>query len=452
MDASHVEIGGQAFRLDRGEVSVPECREEPSGPSIRIAWARLHGPPGGKPPLLYLAEGPGVPVLHDLDHPSRLERWLPFLAERDLILFDQRGCGISGRDLRRRSDRLPPPEFLANPQVALDWWIEMSREARSELEASGTLLHGYHARESACDVIDLLQSLRVERIALAGFSYGAQLAVEFLRRHATSVERAFLAGVEGPGDAFKLPLQSDAYFRRVEAAAATQGTGLVAALSGAMTRLERRPVRVPLEHRRTGERFEFLVGSFGLAWLLCRELHAVGTLDRLPRLLRGISEGTPEVLEDWTRRHAGAALRIDAMPLLVDGASGASRERLRRIAGEARESAFGNAMNSPFPEINETWEPPDLGDEYRQVPRCEVPTLFVSGEWDWNAPTEQVAAVAARFPRSRHVEVRNAVHEQLMSSPAVLEEAARFLGGGETGSFELSVESPRLFCEDHADA
>jgi len=375
-------------------------------------------------PLIYCGEGPGVPSTVDLEalEPEvaarRLERWRPFLKDRDVILFDHRGCGRSGRDLKWRPETVPPEIFFADAGGALSYLCEESVKARQRLVADGARLHGYQAIDAAKDIDALRRELELDRFMLLGYSYGAQQLMSYLRVGDAVPSAAVLAGTEGCGDAYKLPLQTDRYF---------EAQGLLGAYRRAADRIERDRPRLTLHHRRLDCPFELEVGRFGLALAICRRLYAEGTLSQLPALLASISRGESDQLEGWIKRQLPLALRIDGMPYLVDAASGASRERLEQIEREQQASAFGNSMNFPFPQIGAAWQPPDLGDEYRLDPFSPLPALFVSGDLDWNTPLNQARRVAASFPNSTLHVAPGAVHETLMQNSSTLMCMATFL-------------------------
>ena len=82
--------------VDCGYLTVPEDRSQPDGPTIRlhVAIFRSYSDNPAPDPIVYLAGGPGE---HALEVASLTfnQRFAPFLADRDFIIFDQRGVGYS---------------------------------------------------------------------------------------------------------------------------------------------------------------------------------------------------------------------------------------------------------------------------------------------------------------------------------------------------------------------
>ena len=149
-----------------------------------------------------------------------------------------------------------------------------------------------------------------------------------------------------------------------------------------------------------------------------------------PRLLWSIDHGDAAALTWFVRKRAGIALGVPGMSYMMDAASGATPERLARIAAEARTSRWGDVVNFPFPEISSAFEPPDLGPEFRRPLVTPVRTLFLSGTLDWNTPPYQAEELRWGFPNSTHIIVENAGHEQtLLQNPQALPLLVDFLAG-----------------------
>jgi hypothetical protein len=80
-------------RIECGILVVPEDREDPNSRDISLAVAIVRSVSGSSQvPLVYLEGGPGASAVDGVN-----ELWLdtPFVQDRDVILFDQRGAGYS---------------------------------------------------------------------------------------------------------------------------------------------------------------------------------------------------------------------------------------------------------------------------------------------------------------------------------------------------------------------
>ncbi len=398
---------------------VPARRGSPAGDCVALAFVRLRSPraPGANP-IVYLEGGPGIPVTWQATDPERLRAWLDLLDAGDVVLVDHRGVGRSAPALTWKWPGDVPTGVFARREDALAHVLEMSRRARAEFDARGIDLRGYTPLECVEDVEDLCIALGLERVSLLGFSFGAQLALAYLRRHPGRVERVVAAGVEGPPHAFKLPLGLDAHLGRL---------GVLEAARRVAGRLDSSPVTVRVEMKDSGAIRELPVGRFGLGLLLKEWLGHRDFVESLPALLGAIERGEHRLLEERVRRTFGMFVRLNGPLLLIDGSSGASAERWLEIERQARESLFGGVVNFPFPEVDEIWKPADVGDGYRSVVVSDRPVLLLSGSLDWNSPPHQAEEMLRGLRNGTHHVVERATHLEILRDPVARRAAVEFL-------------------------
>jgi pimeloyl-ACP methyl ester carboxylesterase len=400
-------------------IVVPENRSRPNGRTIRLAVVRYrttHPDPG--PPIVYLAGGPGGSGVElagrEATHPQ-----VRLLESRDVIGFDQRGTG-------RTEPSFDWPEFglplaadrpATREDVAAAWDRAVAR-CVAYWRAAGVDTGAYDTEASADDVDDIRRALGLERIALYGESYGSHLGLACLRRHPESIERAFLARVEGPDDTWKLPSTTqralEALHERLRESGRTGAAyeDLIGTIRRLSARLDRAPIAtVTGPTGMPGE--DFVIGSFDLKCAVARMLgHSARAQSEVPELLQMLEGGASPSLADWV--HLRREAPVTLMPLLMDCASGGSPERLARIERERRDpdNVLGDALMAPFfPSACHGAGAHDPGADYRKPLRCTVPVLFVSGTLDARTPPENVEALLPGFTQAVHVVAENAGHE-----------------------------------------
>lgn len=427
--------GGQQIRASFGRLTVPEVRSDPDSRNIELAFVRLHSESNAPvPPVVYLAGGPGGSSTWQAENPEFLSHWTGILELTDVILLDQRGTGRSEPSMRYRWDGEPPLRAFADEVVARDHFLEMSRRGREALIERGIDPRGYTSVESADDVDALRRALGEERISLFGFSYGTHLALAVLRRHGEHIESAILSGIEGPDHTRKLPLNMDTAFERLALMVAADDQigpripDLMALLDRVLAKLDAEPMVVPVAGG-DGQTFQLPIGSWGLKLILRRDIGDASDLPVFPRLLHSIDQGDSSVLEWFVQKRAGGAIGINGMTMLVDGASGMTRARHAMIEEQNERSRFGSVVNFPFPEVNQVWQPNDLGDRYRGPLVSDARTLFLSGTLDWNSPPQQAEEIRWGFSNATHLVVENAGHEQVLPHEEVQRAVVRFLRG-----------------------
>ncbi len=170
--------------IECGDLSVPEDYSNPDGRQIRlhVAVIRSSSETPSPDPLFILYGGPGAYALDRID--STVQRFSAVLAERDLILFDQRGVGYSQPSLNCPElddfDLIVIDEQLNHDQL-LARRLDTYAACRDRLQAAGTSLPAYSASALAADVAGLRRALGVDHWHLYGVSYGARLALMIVR-------------------------------------------------------------------------------------------------------------------------------------------------------------------------------------------------------------------------------------------------------------------------------
>lgn len=444
------DVGGLEVRAELCRLFVPESRSDPGSRLIELAFGRLHSP-AEKPraPLVYLAGGPGGSATGIARDPAVLAEWRPVIEVCDLILLDQRGTGRSKPLLTWTPEGAGPTELFSSESVAKAFAMEWSGRAAAHFRELGVDLRGYTTVESADDIDDLRKALGLERISLFGFSYGTHLGLATIRRHGEHIESAVMAGTEGPDQTYKLPHNADTQLRKLAILVARDPVvgpyvpDLVELLKRVLARLEAEPMVVAVKDR-AGRDVQVPVGKFGLQLVLRFDIGDCSDLCVFPRLLYTIERGDPSVLQWFVQKRFSQLGEISAMSMVMDGASGAPPGRWEQIRAEARTCLLGNTMNFPYPEINEPWRTPDLGEGFRSPVVSDVRTLFLSGSLDWNTPPYQAEMARFGFTDAAHIIVEGAGHEQVITQPEVGRAIVAFLRGEKVGGAFVEARALRF--------
>ncbi|HEY3828894.1 MAG TPA: alpha/beta fold hydrolase [Solirubrobacteraceae bacterium] len=408
-------------------LAVPLDRSAPVPGTIPLSVERLQaGPAQSSSAVLALAGGPGQaadPLASQL-----AKAIAPALADRDLIVYDQRGTG--------RSDPLSCK--------ALDYSRELARATADtvgkffeECAAQiGPGRGGFTSEESVQDIEALRQALGYEKLVLYGTSYGTKVALEYAELYPQHVEALVLDSVvtpEGP-ETFKLatfgalnPVLGELCSSGACTHITSNPLGDIARLD---TRLRVHPLRGYVYDGR-GQRHADTLGEADLLGIL-----EAGDLNPALRAL------LPAAVQSALRGEADPLLRLDALseglipnvPLgpgnsqseleareeennalftattceeqrfpWQRGAAPATRQAEARTALSAlpstdfypfaaetawRSSSIVECLNWP----NAAPAPPTSA----ALPN--VPTLIFSGAQDLRTPTANARAVAARIP------------------------------------------------------
>jgi pimeloyl-ACP methyl ester carboxylesterase len=171
----------EGHSLSCGFVLVPENRARPEGNWLRLAVAVFKSRTVvTRPSLIFLGGGPGTFVLERFGPWVSGARARDLTADRDFVMFDQRGVGFSQPslycqelvDLKYQTiGSHPTREQETEDQVAAAF------ACRDRLVASGIELAAYNTAANAADVNDIRVALGYDRVDVWGLSYGTRLAL-----------------------------------------------------------------------------------------------------------------------------------------------------------------------------------------------------------------------------------------------------------------------------------
>lgn len=419
---------------------VPRRHADPDGTTIRLRVVRLparhtsHDTPRPAP-IVYLAGGPGGSGVGT----ARGSRWPVFDAMRanaDVLLFDQRGTGLSEpppacphRHTFKPTEAADPPAYLvalqATAAACAAFWSDQ-----------GIDLDAYNTIDSAHDVEALRQALGVDRLSLWGMSYGTHLAT------------AVLMGMEGPDDTVKLPLAADRLLERLGAlVAADPGAAQFDAdVPGAVRRVLATLASAPAKGRvrRPLGSTVVTIGVFDAQLAIAAALGRSGSARLLPMALAAAEQGDYDVLAELVHAVREQLGTFNAMPLAMDIASGVSPARRREVQEAERASLLGPALNFPLPEIGDGLDIADLGPAFRTPLHSSVPTLFISGTLDGRTPPANADAASAGFEHAHRLTLEGAGHDDdlWLSHPDIPARIAAFFAGDTPA--DTSLQAPPL--------
>jgi pimeloyl-ACP methyl ester carboxylesterase len=435
------EYQGKQIDAELGRFVVPEDYGHPAGRKITLAFLRLKSTsaqPG--PPVVYLAGGPGGSAIHLAKGP----RGRVFLAMReagDVIALEQRGVGLSEPNLDCSGTLGFPLTSSGDRMSLLAAFDERSRECASYWLARGVNLAAYNAVESAHDVNSLRRALGVEKIRLWGSSYGTTLGLAIIRDHGANVDRAVLAGVEGPDQTLKLPSTAEGQVRVLSKLVADDPTlrheipDFRRLMLRVLTTAKARPFIVPCSDAKSKRTVKVSLGRFDLEQVIIGMLGDRAGLERLPRTMLDFdrrqfsSSLVQEAASEIAEERAGPI--GSAMAFSTDCASGASPERLARIEREAQAGMLAH-LDFPIPDVCPAWGVSPLPARNRTPVRSDIPVLFMSGTLDGRTPPGNAEGIRKGFPHSYHVLIDGAGHgnDLFVSSPDIQGVMVEFMKTG----------------------
>ena len=442
---------GEETEAFRGEFTVPENRANPDGRQLTINYVRFASTaanPGA--PIVYLAGGPGGSGIET----AKGRRFSLFMAMRefgDVIALDQRGTGASDQTPRCRSSVFLPPDQALRDTQYVQLHLDSIAECEAFWKSEGIDLNGYTTLENAADLDDLRAHLGAEKITLWGISYGSHLALTALKTMGERIDRVIIASAEGLDQTVKLPARTDAYFDRLQAAINTDPTAaammpdIKALIARVHARVENAPLTISLPQK-DGTAIDLVVDRITLQTISSAMIADPQNAVRLIWIYLAMDAGDTAPLAQLLGYfyEPGEPISWSAMSLAMDVASGISNERLALVNEQAKTALLRDYLNFPMPQARGTIGGLDLGEEFRNGPVSDVPTLLFSGTLDGRTYPESQIEATAGLTNLTKVTVINAGHNLFMTSPEVTKTIQAFMRGEAVKDGEIEIALPSL--------
>ncbi len=436
-----------------GFLVVPENREDPAGRQVRLHVARFESdnPDAPDDPIVYLDGGPGGETLNTLAFGFE-DSWGGFLAERHLILFDQRGVGLSeptlecpeARDylLDVIDENLPPEVYLEGEKAAYT-------ECRDRLIADGVDLTQYNSVTNAADVADLRIALGIEEWNVLGISYGTRLAQGVMRDHPQGVRSVILDSAYPPDvDLFReLPGNYDRALDELfdgclaDAACAAAYPELEQRLYDLADELEADPINTQVRDITTLERHDAIIDGEALLGLVFQGLYSAEVIPVLPQLVDDLEAGDATLgTLLLTNRVAQSAFVSDGMYLSVqcnEEVPFSSAEAAIAAAGAYPDLELFSQGNYGFYEECELWDSGVAGPAENEPVVSELPTLVMAGEYDPITPPAWGERAASRLSNGVFVLFPGVGHAASLSADCARDVALAFFDDP-SGSLDTS--------------
>jgi pimeloyl-ACP methyl ester carboxylesterase len=414
--------------VECGYLSVPERRDSvqnASGGRVLMLAVAIFHPPGGSTqadPVIYLSGGPGFSTLKVLRYQLGAFTDLVFPTGRDLVLFDQRGVGLS-------RPALDCPGFYELSRELLDGQIDGRPVSKEEISARAwqevlncqqTLaqvadLSAYNSAASADDIEDLRHALGAEQINLWGGSYGTRLALEVMRRHPAGVRSVVLDAVYPPD--VDLYVEAPANYERaldaLFAACAANSVcsaaypGLPATFFEVVERLNNAPVNGEIEDFFTGQTLEMRMDGDTILALTFQLLYDSRLRYLLPGQIAAASRGDytafelaqQSMLRLTSLSSRGMAFSVQCHEELAFSSLEsfqAEVSRFPKIASMYTDAALGTLSYRVCTE----WGAGQADASANEPVSCDVPALVMAGEFDPITPPRWARHASDTLPHA----------------------------------------------------
>lgn len=415
-----------------GVFFVPENRSHPNSRVIAVDYARFPGKERNGPPIFLLPGGPGNSYINSKGTwlgkaPSYLEKLRAF---SDVVFVDQRGHSPRRRDvLTHWRGSAPKPVWTLEDEVAE--FKVFAEKATKSFRKKGIDLSGYHIEECAADVDTLRKALGYDKIVLMGQSFGSQWCFAVMRNHPEIVERAILTGVEPLSHTYDRPSHVMNAVRRIWKhidsdpawAPFLPKGGMEEAAETVVARMENGGIDV----KSTSGKTKIVLGPNDFPW---------DSPGKILELYHG-------QIKRWTNGRKKQFYPSELIFPLIDSGIGVTAERREQLWNDpaVRYISRNNGKFASLTETADIWPSPDAGDAFRNPVPCEIPVVFIHGNWDRSTPIENTLEIAPFFPNSHTLLIDRGGHSPLgpmqRHHPDVFATILKF---AETGSMDAIPE------------
>jgi pimeloyl-ACP methyl ester carboxylesterase len=392
-----------------GYVAIPEDRYGDVNDTIKIAVAIFHSPsPTPKSdPILYLQGGPGDRAIEwAVNAYSHLI--VPLIVERDFIVFDPRGVGLTKpsldcEEIRQTyiSDlqgRFPPGQEVSYYEGAL-------LTCKNRFANEGVDLSTYTSMQMAVDARDVVTALGYQQANLYGISYGTRVAQFVMRNHPEVVRSAILDSVvpvevqlynqqENNGEKNLRSLFEDCHN---DPACSITYPNLESIYTSTIEQLNAQPVKLnaPINQNRT---LELTVDGSDFQNAVIGMLRNEQTLAAIPQLIYRTHNGDNSALT------FSAAFRVYAFDTI---------SLVTYISVNCHDQIFAMSMekfDKTLYELCRIWDVAPLLSGENDPVVSDIPTLIFAGEYDLVTPPSYAHQLAGHLAHSYLAEVPNQGH------------------------------------------
>ncbi len=407
----------EEYEVECGYLVVPEDRAAPGGRTVRlhVAMFSTTNPLPQPDPVVFLNGGPGGDTLAVAEY---IVQRTPFLQDRDLILFDQRGTGYSEPSL----DCPEATEVLVSTLDEVhepEEWHEIGEQAarrcRDRLLGEEVALSAYTTSASAADVEDLRRALGYREWNLYGISYGTRLALVTMRDHPEGIRSVILDAAYPPEVDIEVGLARNidevvvAIFS--SCAADTRCSRAYPRLdevfSEVFARLEREPARLTVLDLSEETSYEVRLDGEHFAASLFEMLYSTDRVPSIPRVIYeardgrfdAVAENLSELIEASRMQSEGVYSAVECAEEAPFVRPGAIREGAAGVRPEIFQT-FTFHAESFLRTCESVWRVPPAPASADEPVRSTIPTLLLAGEYDPITPPDFARRAAANLEQS----------------------------------------------------
>lgn len=396
--------GVSGVQAQCGRFEVPENHGHPGGRTIGLRLARISARAGiaAPDPVLFLAGGPGQSATES--YPQVAPAFHKLLADRDVILIDQRGTGGSHPLHCEQPDATDP----AAPMPGREELQRLARECLASLQATADVAY-YTTRDYLADLEAVREALGIERWNLVGGSYGTRVALSYIQAHPAHIRTAVLDGVVpqdvalGQDHGANLDAALEAQFDRCrsDSACAAAFGDPSRTLAELRRRYSEAPTTVIIPDPRSHRPIEIALNHETLAGTVRLYAYAPETAALLPLLLHQAREGDPQPLLAQAHMIFSELKELIAHGMQLSVACSEDAPWLTSAIEDT--SLIGPDLTGLLETQCGVWPVRPAPAAFKQPVDSDLPILLLSGEFDPVTPPAYAERALITLSNARHL-------------------------------------------------
>lgn len=386
-------------------------------------------------PVLYTAGGPGVGSLGMARGAGNL---VPYTAERDFIIFEQRGTRDSDPSLQcpevNNAIHSIWEQNLSGGD-ALQAEVKGAKRCHDRLVREGVDLAAYDSAASAADIEDLRQVLSIKQLNLYGLSYSTRLMLNYIREYSKNVRSVILdsvlpptvnwdeTGIDGVVRSLNIMFETCARDEKCSARYPKLKEQFYSVVNAA----DKKPIVVNVV--KDGKTYPVNINGGAVVDFVYNLLENLRMLQQIPSIINALAAGNYESLKSYAEGNLTGGGYVWGMRYSVWCREEMPFQDRRKIAAENTKypELKGFKIQSALPDICKVWNVPPAGSIENQSVKSNVPALIFSGEFDPDTTPAWGKLIASWFPNSFFYEVKNATHGAMNSRCTFAEIPSAFL-------------------------
>lgn len=394
--------------IECGYVVAPEFHGQAGSTTIRLAVAILPSTslfPAADP--LFMAQGgPGGSTLsYFVSEMTATELGRAFLAERDIVLVEQRGTRYAQPNLAcEELDTLTYDNLLVtlDPATSDELTVEALHACYRRLTATGINPSAYNSIQNAHDMNLARQALGYEKINFYGVSYGTMLVQHYMRLYPEALRSVIIDAVVPLSRNFLVyyPYNAQRSFDLVfdtcnaDMICPHMYPDLESVFYDRIAQLNDAPVTLDIYDRNTDAYFSAMFNGDDFMSMIFNMMYVTDFIPYVPRIIWEVEHGDYETVAYLQGFYTFNFTLARGMYYSVLCAEDADFTLADVVLDGVRAEVASNFRLSRFEPVCAVWDVEPLDTTVDDPVYSDVPTLVLSGEFDPITPPENGKIVA----------------------------------------------------------